>query len=194
MVTFKFDLPFIVHRRLEQIFYTIFVFTPGIHLRFCYALFGQKSPKLIRFLDFGSLLLAFIVWTPYFFGGFYEYSFGRMSAGSFGLNAFGLLGMIGMTFFLKEWIQIWKETHNQMANLIVLSLFFGDFLIFFNLPATMGIPLYSFGELQFIPALLISIFIIKLGAIPTLGQATLIGNRVSLMILFLYRFRCPFMF
>ncbi|TGL21194.1 GAF domain-containing protein [Leptospira bourretii] len=184
MVTFKFDLPLIVHRRLEQIFYTLFVFTPGIHLRFCYALFGQKSPKLIRFFDFGSLLLAFIVWTPYFFSGFYEYSFGRMSAGGLGLNAFGLLGMIGMVFFFKDWIQIWKETHNQMANLIVLSLFFGDFLIFFNLPATMGIPLYSIGELQFIPALLISIFIIKLGAIPTSGQATLIGNRVSLMILF----------
>ncbi|EKJ87791.1 class 3 adenylate cyclase [Leptospira meyeri] len=184
MVIFKFDLPLIVHRRLEQIFYTLFVFTPGIHLRFCYALFGKKSPKQIWLLDFASLLLSFVLWTPYFFGGFYEYSFGRMSAGGIGLNVFGLLGMIGMTFFLKEWIHIWKETQNKMANLIVLSLFFGDFLILLNLPATMGIPLYSIGELQFVPALLISIFIVKLGAIPTSGQATLIGNRVSLMILF----------
>ncbi|MCW7487476.1 adenylate/guanylate cyclase domain-containing protein [Leptospira meyeri] len=184
MVIFKFDLPLIVHRRLEQIFYTLFVFTPGIHLRFCYALFGKKSPKQIRLLDFVSLLLSFVLWTPYFFGGFYEYSFGRMSAGGIGLNVFGLLGMIGLTFFLKEWIHIWKETQNKMANLIVLSLFLGDFLILLNLPATMGIPLYSIGELQFVPALLISIFIVKLGAIPTSGQATLIGNRVSLMILF----------
>ncbi|EMJ90035.1 adenylate/guanylate cyclase domain-containing protein [Leptospira meyeri] len=184
MVIFKFDLPLIVHRRLEQIFYTLFVFTPGIHLRFCYALFGKKSPKQIWLLDFASLLLSFVLWTPYFFGGFYEYSFGRMSAGGIGLNVFGLLGMIGLTFFLKEWIHIWKETQNKMANLIVLSLFLGDFLILLNLPATMGIPLYSIGELQFVPALLISIFIVKLGAIPTSGQATLIGNRVSLMILF----------
>lgn len=184
MVIIKFDLPLLVTRRIEQIFYTLFVFTPSIHLRFCYSLFEKKSPKVLRLIDLASLVLSVILWTPYFFGGFYEYSFTRISDGGIGLNLFGLIGFIGMTIFLKDWKQIQKESHSQMANLIVASLLFGDFLIILNLPATMGIPLYAFGELQFIPALLISLFIMKLGAIPTSGQATLIGNRISLMILF----------
>ncbi|MGV3664715.1 MAG: adenylate/guanylate cyclase domain-containing protein [Leptospira bouyouniensis] len=184
MVIFKFEMPLIVARRIEQIFYTLFVFTPGIHIRFCYAIFGKNSPKFVRWIDFCSFVLSVVLWTPYFFSGFYEYSFGRISAGGIGLNFFGFLGIFGMGVFLKDWIKLRNETNNRLASVIVTSLIFGDFLILLNLPATMGLPLYTFGELQFIPALLISIFILKMGAIPTSGQATLIGNRVSLMILF----------
>ncbi|TGL75953.1 adenylate/guanylate cyclase domain-containing protein [Leptospira jelokensis] len=184
MVIFKFEMPLIVARRIEQIFYTLFVFTPGIHIRFCYALFGKNSPKFVRWIDFCSFILSVVLWTPYFFSGFYEYSFGRISAGGIGLNLFGILGFLGIGLFLKDWFRFHKETNNKLASLIVASLIFGDFLIILNLPATMGLPIYSFGELQFLPAFFISIFILKLGAIPTSGQATLIGNRVSLMILF----------
>ncbi|TGL19918.1 GAF domain-containing protein [Leptospira yanagawae] len=184
MVILKFDIPLIVTRRIEQIFYTLFVFTPGIHLRFCYALYEKKSPKQMRIFDFFSFVLSGLLWTPYFFSGFFEYNFGKISAGGIGLNAFGILGFIGIVFFLKDWIEFRKEYKNRLANLIVLFLFMGDFLILLNLPATMGIPIYTLGELQLLPALFISIFIIKLGAIPISGQATLIGNRVSLMILF----------
>ncbi|TGM91772.1 GAF domain-containing protein [Leptospira levettii] len=184
MVIIKFDIPLVVSRRIEQIFYTLFIFTPGIHMRFCYALYNKKSPKIVRVVDLVSLVLSVIVWTPYFFSGFYEHPFTRISAGGIGLNLFGILGFLGIAIFLKDWTQIRKERHSKMANFIVASLLFGDLLIILNLPATMGIPIYTFGELQFIPALMIALFIIKLGAIPTSGQATLIGNRVSLMILF----------
>ncbi|MCW7502992.1 adenylate/guanylate cyclase domain-containing protein [Leptospira paudalimensis] len=184
MVILKFDIPFIATRRIEQIFYTLFVFTPGIHLRFSYALYGKKSPKFVRWIDVGSFVLSIVLWTPYFFTGFYEYSFGKISAGGIGLNAFGILGLVGITLFLIDWKQIKKETHNSLANYIVVILLSADFMILLNLPATMGIPLYTFGELQCIPAFFISLFIIKLEAIPTSGQATMIGNRVSLMILF----------
>lgn len=183
MTAFKLDLPLIVTRRIEQIFYTAFVFTPGVHLRFAYLALGKTRPSFVRWVDFFSVIFCVIVWTPYFFSGFYEYWFGRISVAGFGLNAFGALGLIAATTFLVSWGKARKTSRNRLGSQVVLSLVIGDILIFLNLPATMGISLYPLGELQFIPAILLSFAIVKSGAIPISGEATAIGNRVSALIL-----------
>ncbi|TGL57851.1 guanylate cyclase [Leptospira ognonensis] len=183
MTAFKLDLPLIVTRRIEQIFYTAFVFTPGVHLRFAYLALGKTRPHFVRWVDFFSVIFCVILWTPYFFSGFYEYWFGRISVAGIGLNAFGALGLIAAATFLISWERSRKTARNRLGSQVVLSLVIGDFLIFLNLPATIGIPLYPLGELQFIPAILLSFAIVKSGAIPISGEATAIGNRVSALIL-----------
>lgn len=70
MIVRKFDIPPIVARRIEQIFYTLFVFTPGIHIRFCYSLYGKNSPRFVRWIDVCSFVLSIVIWTPYFLVGF----------------------------------------------------------------------------------------------------------------------------
>ncbi|HMY44705.1 MAG TPA: adenylate/guanylate cyclase domain-containing protein, partial [Leptospiraceae bacterium] len=183
MTSFKLNLPLIVTRRIEQILYTAFLFTPGVHLRFVYLALGRKSPRAVRLVDLVSALLCVVLWTPYFFDGFHEYSFGRISAGGPGLNAYGALGLFAAGAFLFSWWKVRKEAQSKLGSLVVLSLVIGDVLILFNLPATMGIAIYPVGELQFIPAFLLAFVIVHYGVIPVIGEATAIGNRVSLLIL-----------
>jgi class 3 adenylate cyclase len=183
MTAFKLDLPLIVTRRIEQLFYTVFIFTPSIHLRFAYLALGKTRPLFVRWIDLFSVILCVILWTPYFFSGFYEYWFGRISVAGLGLNAFGVLGFIAAATFLVSWGQSRKTSRTRIGSQVVLSLVIGDLLIFLNLPATVGFPLYPLGELQFIPAILLSFAIVKSEAIPVTGEATAIGNRVSVLIL-----------
>ena len=183
MTAFKLDLPLITTRRIEQIFYTAFIFTPSVHLRFVYLALGKTRPIFVRWIDFASVILCFVIWTPYFFSGFYEFWFGRISVAGLGLNVFGALGLVAASTFLIGWAQSRKTAKSHLGSQVVFSLVVGDILIFLNLPATMGFPLYPLGELQFIPAILLSFAIIKSGAIPVSGEATTIGNRISALIL-----------
>lgn len=183
MVLFKLDLPLLVTRRIEQIFYTAFIFVPGVHLRFSFTAMGKYKPKVLRLVDLCSFILAFIVWTPYFFEGFYNHPLGMISAGGLGLNLFGLLGFITTLVILYHYYQLRKTEKNQIAKYVIFSLLFGDFLILLNLPATLGIPIYTFGELQFIPAFLIAFSVFRIHAIPVSGEATTIGNQMSILIL-----------
>ncbi len=183
MVLFKLDLPLLIARRLEQIFYTAFIFTPGLHLRFSFAAMGKTRPKIVRWIDFASFILSFFIWTPYFFDGFYLHSFGIISAAGKGLNAFGILGAFATVIFIYHWNMERNKEKNPMAKFVIFSLLFGDLLILLNLPATLGIEFYPMGEFQFIPALLILLAILKYSAITVSGEATAIGNRMSQMIL-----------
>jgi class 3 adenylate cyclase len=183
MTVFKLDLSLIVTRRIEQILYTIFLFTPGVHLRFAMLALGKKTPRAARIADLISAALCIALWTPYFFSGFYEHWFGRISVGGPGLNVYGAMAFVVAAFFIATWWRARNETPSGLGSLVVLALVLGDVLIFLNLPATMGIPLYPLSELQFIPASLLAFAVIKYGAIPVTGEATAIGNRVSLLIL-----------
>ncbi len=183
MTTFKLDLSLIATRRIEQIFYTCFLFTPGVHLRFVYLALGRTSPHAVRLVDVVSALLGIVLWTPYFFAGFHEHSFGRISAGGPGLNAFGALGLFASGAFLYSWWHGRRTAQSRLGSIVVLALVIGDVLILLNLPATMGIPIYPVGELQFIPAFMLAFAIVRYGVIPVIGEATAIGNRVSALIL-----------
>lgn len=182
MTAFKLDLPLIVVRRLEQIFYTAFLFTPGVHLRFVYLALGKPRPVAVRLVDVVSGILCIVLWTPHFFSGFHEYWFGRISVAGPGLNAFGALGLVASCAFLYSW---WsgRKSQNPLANRVVLSLVIGDLLILLNLPATSGIPLYPLAELQFIPAFILAFAVVRHGVIPVIGEATAIGTRVSFLIM-----------
>ncbi len=183
MTAFKLDLPLIVDRRIEQIFYTAFLFTPGVHLRFAYLALGRERPNAVRFVDLASAILCVVLWTPHFFSGFYEYWFGRISVAGPGLNLFGALGLIAAAAFLRSWWRGRGASANNLGGLVVLALVIGDVLILLNLPATMGVPLYPLAELQFFPAFILAYAVLKHSAIPVIGEATAIGNRVSLLIL-----------
>lgn len=183
MTAFKLELPLIVTRRVEQIFYTAFLFTPGVHLRFVYLALGRTTPKAVRLVDVLSLVLCVVLWTPYFFSDFHQYWFGRISEAGPGLNAYGALGFLAAAAFLRSWWRGRSSAQSSLGSLVVLALVIGDVLILLNLPATMGIALYPLAELQFIPAFLLAYAIVKHGAIPVIGEATAIGNRVSLLIL-----------
>ncbi len=185
MTAFKLELPLVVARRIEQIFYSVFLFTPGVHLRFVYLALGKERPRSVYIADAVSLLLCGVLWTPYFFSGFYQYPFGLISVAGPGLSAFGALGLVASGAFLFSW---WRGrgTHpNSLGGLIVLALVVGDLLILLNLPATMGIALYPLGDLQLIPAFMLALAVGRFGAIPVEGEATAIGNRVSRLILLL---------
>ncbi len=194
MVIFKLDISLLVCRRLEQIFYTAFIFTPGLHLRFSFVAMGKPRPKIVRFVDFCSFLLSFLVWTPYFFDGFYFHSFGIISAAGWGLNAFGILGGISAIIFIYHWNRQRLTEQNPMAKYVIFSLLFGDVLIILNLPATLGIDFYPLGEFQFIPALLILFAILKFSAITVSGEAATIGNQMSQMILLFVPLNLTFYF
>lgn len=183
MTAFKLDLSPIVTRRIEQIFYTAFLFTPGVHLRFVYLALGRKAPRAVRLVDVLSAILCVVLWTPYFFSGFHEYWFGRISEAGPGLNAYGALGLLAALAFLLSWWRQRKTSQSSLGSYVVLALAMGDVLILLNLPSTMGIALYPLAELQFIPAFLLAFAVVKHGVIPVIGEATAIGNRVSLLIL-----------
>ncbi|HNE22414.1 MAG: GAF domain-containing protein [Leptospirales bacterium] len=182
MTTIKLDLSPVVTRRIEQIMYTFFVFTPSVHMRFAFHSMKQPSPRFVRLFDIAGVISAIVLWTPYFFSGFYEYSFGRISVGGIGLNLYGFVGVVCAATFLFTW---WKTSRKEKTpgGLVIFALVVGDLLILLNLPATMGIPLYTLGDLQFIPAFILAFAVLNQGAISVEGEATAIGNRISVLIL-----------
>lgn len=183
MIVIKLDLPNLISRRIEQIFYTAFVFTPSIHVRLCYLSIKTEKPSFFRYIDIISFILCGVVWTPYFFGGFYKNSFGVISEAGIGLQIFRALGIISMVLFLIHWKKVESQKGESLGRYVIYSILLGDLMILFNLPATLGYEWYPVGELQFIPAILLSIGIIKFRIISIRGEATKIGNQISVFIL-----------
>ncbi|MBI3394632.1 MAG: GAF domain-containing protein [Spirochaetia bacterium] len=93
------------------------------------------------------------------------------------------MGLVAAGSFLFSWWRGRGTYPDSLGGFVVLSLVVGDALILLNLPATTGVPLYPLGDLQFIPAFLLAFAVGKFGAISVKGEATAIGNRVSLLIL-----------
>lgn len=183
MVVMKLDLPDLVSRRIEQIFYTAFVFTPSIHIRLCYLSIKAERPRFLRYIDFTSFILCGVVWTPYFFGGFFQNTFGKISEAGIGLQIFGAQGIVAMTLLLLHWKKIGISKTDSLGKYVVYSILLGDVLILLNLPATIGYEWYPIGELQCIPAILLALGIVKFGIISIRGEATKIGNQMSILIL-----------
>ncbi|GBF50099.1 adenylate/guanylate cyclase catalytic domain protein [Leptospira ryugenii] len=183
MVVMKLSLPDLVSRRIEQIFYTAFVFTPNIHIRLCYLSIKAERPRYFRYIDFISFILCGVVWTPYFFGGFFQNTFGKISEAGIGLQVFGVQGAIAMTLLLLHWKKLGTSKTDALGKYVVYSILLGDLMIISNLPATLGYQWYTIGELQFLPAIILAVGIIKFGIISIRGEATKIASQMSLLIL-----------
>ncbi|MCB1178125.1 MAG: hypothetical protein KDK36_11140, partial [Leptospiraceae bacterium] len=168
-------------RRIEQLCYIIFSLAPSIQLRFAYLVMQEKTPKFFKLIDLASILCIVIAQTPFHFHNYYNYEWGYMSEAGIGLKFFGFLGFISIAIALFTWWKKRKLIINRMHDLVVLSILIGGILMLLSLPATMGLNFYPLGALQFIPGILISIAVLKYGAIPVRGEAVRIANRLSML-------------
>ncbi|HNC00954.1 MAG TPA: adenylate/guanylate cyclase domain-containing protein, partial [Leptospiraceae bacterium] len=153
-----------VGHRIEQLCFLLFCFAPSIQSRFAFLSFEKKIPKFFILIDIASFLLAVLALSPYLFVGYYNFPWGRFSASGPVIHGLGMVGFIAMIFTLNEWNQKRKRKEiKPIGNFAVFYLATGAIMLLFNIPATMGIPLYPLGNLSIFPTMILVYAIVRYG-------------------------------
>lgn len=175
------DLSLITSLRIDQLCYLIFSITPPLYLRFLFLTINKQYTKRYYIFDFLAVSSSILALTDLFFEGFYQYSFARVPAGGIGATIFGVTGFIGTALAVYTWIRMRRKIENKATDFIGFSILLSAVLLVLSLPATKGINFYSFGNLQFIPAVLLSFGVLRDQKLHVRGYAVQISRRIALI-------------
>jgi len=140
---------------IERSIHCVYVFLPSILFLYLYKAFGFQFRPVVIFSFVFSAVMSVLVWTEYYFYGFYVYSWGYSGKGGIAFQIFGAYGFFAILYFIYFFWKRLKETENVTERLklryILLSFLVISFLTLLNVPAISGIDFYPFGNFMFIP-------------------------------------------
>lgn len=174
------DFNILVIRRMEQVVYSIFCFAPSVQMKFALKMLKLPYPKHTKYIDIVSVICSLLSQTPFLFKGFHYYSWGNSSESGPVVMLMSINGFVALlTVILSLKANYHKATTG--AKFVVLGLVVGGLLLLLNLPATMGIPFYPLGSLQFIPGIIIAIGIGRYSAIDVNAAGLSISKKMSFL-------------
>lgn len=174
-------LPLLMNQRLEQFIYLIFAFTPMVQYRFIYLLLNLETDWRSHIVDVLSIVAALLTPTPFFIRDFYEYGgLIRTAGANIGLTLLSLAGSYTLGLILWRWYHA-RQRASRNVVIVVSALLIGAAFMLTNVPGTQGVFFPPLGALQFLPAIMIALAIVRYGAIVIRGQATRIANRFQLI-------------
>lgn len=156
--------PFIYHSiesdhqkimEVERIIHTLYVFYPLITVLFFQIITDKINKGIIFICSVISLVLALFVHTPYYFNGFYIYSWGMIARGGTAFILFALYGTAVTLYILVLFIRKIISEKNHVIRLkfyyFFAAFFISAILTFTNAPSINGIDFYPLSNLMFIP-------------------------------------------
>ena len=179
MVVGSLDVHPIFFKRMDQIGFTIFALAPMMGLRAVYAVIERKTDRVTRAVDLVSVLTACLTFSPYLSVGYYKYDFGLIAATGPVRILFVLNSIVVILIALTKLILAQKRD----LRILFTSFFFftSGTLTFANVPATMGYPIYPYGNFQFLPFILFTVGLVRFGGFDVQGNAVRISRRISLL-------------
>ncbi len=175
-------LPPIVVRRIEQFCYMIFALVPSVQLRFAFMALRRNPPRYVYFFDVAAIICSASAMTPWLYPhGYYEYSFGQISAAGPMLLVLGLVGGGAVFVATLEW---WRNRgKGRMGDLVTLYVVMGGLLMLLYIPPTLGYGIYPLGNLIVLPTLILAYAVLKYGGRTIHTHALRISHRLSLFVL-----------
>jgi len=140
---------------MERIIHTLYVFAPAITMLFFQVITDKVNRVIIILCFIISLLLAFLVHTPYYFNGFYIYEWGVIARGGIALLAFLIYATVSTFYILALFINRIMVEKNHVIRLKFYYLFTAYFmsaaLTATNTLPVFGINFYPLSNYIFIP-------------------------------------------
>lgn len=174
---------------IERSIHCVYVFLPSILFLYMYKAYGFRHRPVIVFSFVFSAVMSVLVWTKYYFYGFYVYSWGYSGKGGIAFQIFGAYGFFAVLYFIYFFWNRLKETENITERLklryVLLSFLVISFLTLLNVPAISGIDFYPFGNFMFIPLSIMAYGVLRyrLMDIRSILHVTLIWTVISSLIL-----------
>ncbi|MCX7998363.1 MAG: GAF domain-containing protein, partial [Leptospiraceae bacterium] len=175
-------LPILISQRIEQVIYIFISFGPALQWRIIFYLLKLKGNKVTSILDLSCLFSAILAVTPYFFEGYYIYSFGTNSRSGLGLKILSAATFLTLIYVLYKWYKHYKKVENPFLNYIIAAFVLGGFFLVSGFPSTLGYPIYSLANLQFIPTLFIVRGYFLYGNKVLKGQGYRLSNNIILLV------------
>ncbi|EQA38010.1 adenylate/guanylate cyclase catalytic domain protein [Leptospira inadai serovar Lyme str. 10] len=168
--------------RITQLCYAIFCLAPCIQIRFACVALKRSPPRWLFIFDFSSILLSFLSFSPWLLVGYYEFPWGRILASGPVIQVFGAVAFLGLIMVGREWKRAGgRKGAGSIGNFAVLFLVLSAIMLFLNLPATTGIPIYPLGNLTILPTAILAYGVLKYGGDSREHQALRVGHRISLL-------------
>lgn len=151
---------------IYRLTYMLFVFTLPLYIQFTHAFLGIRNRRTLEWISYGisSIFLCFLP-SDLFFGGFYEYEFGRIARGGPLFVLFAVMAVASVLYCLVILVRGRKwAADNQQKNRIQYvtgGLGLGTLLLSFNVFPVMGFPVYPLGNFNFIPAVILAFGVLK---------------------------------
>jgi two-component system NtrC family sensor kinase len=151
---------------IDRTFYVLFVFSVPVYVRFTHSFLGITSRKNIeRSALFISTAFMIFVPTDLFVPALREYAYGRIAQAGPVFHAFSIFGGIAVIYCASVlFLGVSKARDNEERHRIryvVSGLGLSALLIFMSYITISGADLYPFGSFSFIPALILSIGVLK---------------------------------
>ncbi len=151
---------------IDRCFYMMFVFSIPLYVLFTHSFLGMTSKKHIeKSAVFASLFFLLLVPTDLFIPYMREYTFGRIAQAGPAFNAFSLIGGIAVFYCLVALFRgLSKARDNEercRVKYVLTGLGLSAVLILMSHISVSGADLYPIGSFSFIPALMLSVGILK---------------------------------
>jgi class 3 adenylate cyclase len=173
----SFHIDPIVNNRIEQFLYLFIAATPMVQWRLSFLLMDKPKSKITHIVDIFSIISFFLALTPFFFIGYFDYSFGRYSKGGFGLFLISTAALLALFEVSRNWFIERKLKKDNQRDLILLSFLLSGLMMLSGLPASIGYPVYSLANFQFISSMILGLAIIKFDTFRIKGEVSEISRK-----------------
>lgn len=168
----------LVALRIDQLCYLVFGLAPSVLPRFALASVGLRVPRGFVVLDVIGVLSSAVALTQLMFKGYWVYEFARVPASGPAAKLFAVAGVVGTALGMRALRELRRQPR---ASLVAIAQLLSGLLILSNIAATNGLAVYTFGNLQALPALLASAAVLGGGPMRLREESVRVSSGMTLL-------------